>query len=113
MLDPRPPQPRDCGFEARQSTLQRTLLKVDEGEPRRAGRQLPKVPVQLEPLLRVSAFNRAGNACSASASGAFGPSIDPSLNDRAELFLAPRRWLAPGAGTPAPRYQFVLGHVLV
>jgi hypothetical protein len=46
-------------------------------------------------------------------SGAFGASIDPGLNDRAELLLAPRRWLAPGAGTPTPRYQFVLGHMLV
>src|SRR5580698_7425989 len=41
-------------------------------------------------------------------SRAFGPSIDPGLNDRAELLLASRRWLAPGAGTPTPRYQFVL-----
>jgi len=46
-------------------------------------------------------------------SRAFGASLDPSLNDRAELFLAARRGLAPGAGMPTPSYQIVLGHMLV
>jgi hypothetical protein len=71
---------------------------------------MPLAP-SLVPAIRASRTAPAG-PCNAH-SGAFRASVDPGLNDRAELFLTPRRWLAPSAGPPTPRYQIVLGHMLV